>query len=494
MQGKQKKALFWLLVEVLGAQGIPFVVFLVIARIIGPKEYGAFTLAITFVSVLNIIIFQGVAEALIRLEEPEERYKSTAFWMNLTLAFGIFAAVQLLAGPIANIFGAPVIEHVLRWIALLGPLQAMISIQGALFRRDLNMEVLARRTLAGRTLGALIGIGMAIIGWGIWSLVAVQLVQAVVSIIVVWIASSWRPRLIFDRGCCRELTHFGGQFISASLATSLSSRVDGLLVGFFFGAHAAGYYALGSRIMEMVITVLLTPMRALVMPVLSRVASNKEDFAEAYSEMVTLSYVVWTPAILTLGAAAKFLIPTFFGSEWALTTDVLEAMSLAAFTLPLWYFAGQALTALGKTSMFLHLAAAQVVLVTLCIIVGAQFSLVGVGLAWSASSALLVPLCLFMLQKASGLSWRSGVLPGLRIGGAGLGFMGCVIAVELWASYHNWSTLMSSSVGIGLGLIVYLALLEFVLLRGYVSTIVRNGREFVSQLKRSPERIVSTSQ
>jgi len=67
MQGKQKKALFWLLVEVLGAQGIPFVVFLAIARIIGPMEYGAFALAITFVGVLNIIIFQGVAEALIRL-------------------------------------------------------------------------------------------------------------------------------------------------------------------------------------------------------------------------------------------------------------------------------------------------------------------------------------------------------------------------------------------------------------------------------------------
>lgn len=494
MHGKQKKALFWLLVEVLGAQGIPFVVFLVIARIIGPEEYGAFTLAITFVSVLNIIIFQGVAEALIRLEEPDERYKSTAFWMNFALALGIFVAIQFLSDPIAKLFGAPVIDDVLRWIALLGPLQALISVQGALFRRDLNMAILARRTLAGRTLGGLIGIGMAIIGWGIWSLVAVQLVQAVISIIVTWIASSWRPRLVFDRGCCRELTHFGSHFISASLATSLSVRVDSLLVGFFFGAHAVGYYALGSRIMEMVITVLLTPMRALIMPVLSRVANNQKNFAEAYTEMVTLSYVVWTPAILALGAAAKFLIPTFFGGEWALTTEVLEAMSLAAFTLPLWYFAGQALTALGKTTMFLHLATAQVVLVTLCISVGAQFSLVGVGLAWSASSALLVPLCLFVLQRASDLSWRSGILPGLRIGAAGLGFMGCVIIVEFWASYHNWSALMSSSVGIGLGLIVYLTLLEFLLLRGYVSATIRNGRELFAQLKSRPETVVSTPQ
>ena len=494
MQGKQKKALFWLLVEVLGAQGIPFVIFLVIARIIGPEEYGAFTLAITFVSVLNIIIFQGVAEALIRLEEPDERYLSTAFWMNLSLAFGIFVLVQFLSPLIADVFDAPVIEDVLRWIALLGPLQAMISVQGALFRRDLNMAVLARRTLSGRTLGGAIGIGMAITGWGIWSLVAVQLAQALVSIIVVWKASSWRPRFIFDASYCHELTRFGSHFISASLATSLSSRLDSLLVGFFFGAHAAGYYALGSRIMEMVITVLLTPMKALVMPVLSRVANNQKSFAEAYTEMVTLSYVVWTPALLTLGAAARFLIPTFFGGAWEVTIDVLEAMSLAAFTLPLWYFAGQALSALGKTSMFLQLATAQVVLVTLCVTVGAQFSLVGVGLAWSASSAFLVPLCLFMLQKACGLHWRSGILPGLRIGAAGLGFISCVFAVEFWAAYQSWSALMSCSVGIGLGLIVYLAMLEFMLLPGYVSAAIREGRNLVAQLKSRPERAESTSQ
>jgi PST family polysaccharide transporter len=494
MQGKQKKALFWLSVEVLGAQGIPFVVFLVIARLIGPKEYGAFALAITFVSVLNIIIFQGVAEALIRREEPDERYKSTAFWMNFALAFGIFVLVQFLSRPIADVFGAPIMEDVLRWISLLGPLQAMISVQSALFRRDLNTAILARRTLSGRMLGGAIGIGMALTGWGIWSLVAVQLVQALVSIVVVWMASSWRPRVVFDSRSCRELAHFGSQFIIASLATSLSSRLDSLLVGFFFGAHAAGYYAVGSRIMEMVITVLLTPMKALVMPVLSRVANNQKGFSEAYTKMVTLSYVVWTPALLTLGAAAKFLIPAFFGGEWAVTVEVLESMSLAAFTLPLWYFAGQALSALGRTSMFLHLATAQVVLVTLCVTVGAQFSLVGVGLAWSASSAFLVPVCILMLQKACGLDWRSGLLPGLRIGAAGVGFISCVFAVEFWASYQNWSALMSSVTGIGTGLIVYLAMLEFMLLPGYVSGAIREGRTLVSQLKSRPERAASTSQ
>src|SRR3954468_18755827 len=98
MQARAKKAHFWLVLDVLGRQGIPFLVFLVIARIIGPGEYGQFALAMAFVGVLNVVIFQGITDALIRVDELDERHVSTAFWMNLVLASLIFLLVQGVAG------------------------------------------------------------------------------------------------------------------------------------------------------------------------------------------------------------------------------------------------------------------------------------------------------------------------------------------------------------------------------------------------------------
>src|SRR3954463_10441299 len=98
MQARAKKAHFWLVLDVLGRQGIPFLVFLVIARIIGPEEYGQFALGMAFVGLLNVVIYQGIADALIRVDKLDERHVSTAFWMNMALASLIFLLVQALAG------------------------------------------------------------------------------------------------------------------------------------------------------------------------------------------------------------------------------------------------------------------------------------------------------------------------------------------------------------------------------------------------------------
>src|SRR4051812_13297643 len=110
MHARARKAHFWLVLDVIGRQGIPFVVFLVIARIIGPGEYGQFALAMAFVGLLNVVIFQGIADALIRVEKLGEHHISTAFWMNFALASLIFLLVQVLAGWVAELYRAPDLE------------------------------------------------------------------------------------------------------------------------------------------------------------------------------------------------------------------------------------------------------------------------------------------------------------------------------------------------------------------------------------------------
>jgi O-antigen/teichoic acid export membrane protein len=456
-----------MVMDVLGSQGIPFIVFLVIARIIGPEYYGEFTLAMACIGLMNVVIFRGIADALIQVPELDERHVSTAFWMNFTLAMFIVLLTQVLASSLATFYNAPEMEGVIRWLSLLGPLQALISVQVVLSRRNLDTSILARRTFLGRSIGGSVGIGLAFAGAGIWSLVALQLLQSLISVWVIWRANPWRPHLIFDIGRGRTLARFGSHFMGGSLITSLGGCADSLLVGLFFDPTMVGCYVLAVRLIEMASALVLNPMRFMIMPVLSRLA-NPHEFSPSYDTMVRSALVVWMPALLALGLNAAIL-PLILGAKWEGSIAVIQAMSLMAFTIPLWTFVGEAISAAGRPDIYLRFATCQVVIVVTCVIVSAAFGLIGVGLARSAGSACMVPLALVTLRKVCGFRWKPQVAIATRIALAGLGFMASAVAIDYLADALHWPALVSSVIATGLGLCVYFALIEFVLVPKYVS-------------------------
>jgi PST family polysaccharide transporter len=369
-------------------------------------------------------------------------------------------------------------EPVLRWIAVLAPLQALISVQIALFRRNLETAVLARRTFLGRSIGGIVGVALAFTGAGIWSLVVLQLAQATVSVWVLWRAERWRPRLIFDVVQARAFMRFGSHFMGATFITSLGTSADSLLVGLFLDPATVGYYAFAARLIEMARVLVLLPMRLLIMPVLSRL-SNPERFAADYNEMACSVLAVWMPLLLALGTSANVL-PALFGQRWTGSVAVLEAMSLAAFTLPLWALAGDALSAAERPDLYLQLAATQVAILAVGITVGAHFGLSGVGLGWSVASACMVPIAFLTLRKVCPMPWRPQLTSALRVAAAGLGFIASSFAARgLMAGLGcpDWAT---SLIATSLGLALYTALIEFVAMPGHVTDALRSLRAIAS--------------
>ncbi|WP_336490599.1 lipopolysaccharide biosynthesis protein [Methylobacterium nigriterrae] len=474
MQDQARKAHFWMVLDMFGGQVIPFAIFLVIARIIGPQAYGTFALAMAFVGLMSVVIYQGIADALIQVPELDERHVSTAFWMNLALASLIFLLVQALAGWVAELYHAPEMEPVLRWIALLAPLQALISVQIILFRRNLDTSVLARRTFVGRSVGGGVGVALAFAGAGISSLVALQLVQAAVSVLVLWRADRWRPRPVFDLKEARAFARFGRHFMGATVITSLGTSADSLLVGLFLDPVMVGYYALAARLIEMARVLVLLPMRMLIMPVLSRLSDPKR-FAADYNEMARSVLAVWMPLLLALGTSADVL-PVLFGAKWEGSVVLLEAMSLAAFTLPLWALAGDALSATDRPELYLQLAATQVAILAAGITAGAQFGLTGVGLGWSAASACMVPIAFLALRKVCPMPWGPQLASALRVAAAGLGFLAGFLAAFHLLAVLGWPSWTRSLIATGLGLVFYTALVEFIFLPGHVTRGLRSLR------------------
>jgi PST family polysaccharide transporter len=201
--------------------------------------------------------------------------------------------------------------------------------------------------------------------------------------------------------------------------------------------------------------------------------------------MVRSALVVWMPALLTLAACAPALLPALFGQKWAGAVETLQAMSLVAFTLPLWFFVGEALSAAGRPDLYLRLAVVRLGVLAACISIGAQFGLIGAGLAWAATSACMVPLALFTLGLSGDWDWRSQVATALRITTAGLGFIACVLITEHTIPGQSGPTWVTLMLGAGSGLLGYVALLEFFLLPRHISGAIRDLRQIIMPLARA---------
>ena len=341
MRHRTGKALFWTLLDVGGSQGLSFLLYVILTRILTPAEYGVFALALSITAIANIVAFQGFSDALIQRDVTEEDDRSTAFWTNLGLGALLGGAIFLTAPLFARVFDAPELGPVPQAMSSLCLLRAMISVHSALCRRELQVAVFAVRAIGGYVAGGVVGILMALQGWGVWSLVASQIVQAVTVMIVMWVTVRWVPRLRFSYASFRELAAFSRHLIAASVLMSVADKVDTLVIGLVLDATAVGYYSLAFKVLQAIGLLTMGPITPLMMPVLARLTKDLDAFRDQYVRLVTLCLVVWLPLAATLGVLAPVVVPAAFGPQWLGAVPVLQAMCLGCVTVPLCAFTGQ---------------------------------------------------------------------------------------------------------------------------------------------------------
>jgi O-antigen/teichoic acid export membrane protein len=470
---RSARAAFWALVDLAGGQGSSFFVFLVLARVIGPAQYGVFALAWSLLGLITIIQYYGFADAIVQRAEVDESFLDTVFWCDLALALVLIVVAQATALPVARLFGAPLLEPVIRALSLICLLQALVTVPTALCRRALQLQVFAARTLLSYAVGGIVGIAMALRGYGVWALVASQLAQYVVILLVMAWRFPWRPGLRVCGTALRELVSFAGHFMIGNGIKLSADRVSPLVVGLYADAESVGCYALALRILLTAIVLTNSPIERVTLPVLSRFARDLPSFRETYRKMVLVVNSLWMPVATGLGATAAVLLPPLFGARWAAAGPVLQAMCFTAPTLGLWYLSGQALAALGKPERFTRLALAYAVLVCASFAISARFGIVAAGWTWAGLSVLMVPLHLRAIQRASGLPIRLILSDWSRVTASA----GVMLVVVIGVRDQLQEGIASAGIALAAGVASYLLLLELVLLPGHLGrmlALVRN--------------------
>ncbi len=453
LQKRVARGLTWTLIDTWGSQLLGLIVFIILARLLTEIEFGLLALAAVFVAFAQLLVDQGLGDALIQRRSLTRRQIDTAFWVSVATGVLLTLAGVVLAGPIAGVLGEPRLEPILQVLSLTFLMAAMNSIQIALLRREMAFRSLALRKLVAVGVGGVVGIGMALAGFGVWALVGQQLAAAAISVVTLWTVSPWRPSRQLSRTDFRELFSFGIHVVAGDVLNFLSRNTDNLLIGVFLGTAPLGFYAVGYRILDTSQVLLVNAARKLAFPVFARLQHDRDRMRRAYSRVTRVLGVIILPGYIGLALVAQEAIVLIFGQRWAASGPVAAILFLIGPVLTVQLFSAALLNAVGhpEVTFRIRLITSLVNVAGFVIAVAFFRDITAVAAAVGLRGYLLMPQIVWWMHRYAGIP-LSAHLAGLRSPTlATVAMAAAVLAVKfaLVGHVHN-AGLLSAEVLVGL--------------------------------------------
>jgi polysaccharide transporter, PST family len=465
LQPRVARGLTWTVIELWGRQALNLVVFIVLARLLVPVDFGLVALATVFVALAQVVVDQGLGDALIQRPQITRSHIDTAFWVAILTGAALTVIGLITAAPIAELLNQPELAPILQILSLTYVLAAFSSIQVALLRRELAFRTLAVRTLAGAAGGGAIGIAMALLGFGAWALVGQLVGSAVLSAAMLWWVSPWRPGRQVSLAHFRELFTFGVHVVGSDLLTFLNRNTDNLLVGVFLGTVPLGLYTVGYRLLEVSQTILVNVARKITFPAFSRLQGDHERMLRAHLKVTRVASLTIFPAYIGLAVIAPEVTILLFGAQWSASGIVASILLVSGPVLSLRTFNLALVTATGHPAVAFRFRLIATAVNVAGFAIAVSFGLNAVAAAFSIGAYALMPLNLYLTQKYAAVPAWTYLRQLLRLAVATALMAVAMLAVRLALGSARPLVLVAAEVAVGAVVFVGMArLLEAQLL------------------------------
>ncbi|HJT14805.1 MAG TPA: lipopolysaccharide biosynthesis protein [Dongiaceae bacterium] len=404
LRKKTRWSILWTVVRIASDQMFSFIVFVLLARLLSPREIGTFALAMAFAEVSRVIAIQGMVQNIPRAKKLTPELADTVFWTNLAMSF-VVALVVLGAAPIImDVIDQPDAAGPLQALGFVLPIAALGATHMSLRLREFGHKSLALRSVVSGTIGGAVAIGAAFAGWGIWSLVVQRFVTESLNALMAWLSYRWVPGRGFSMKQLREIWGFGFNIALTQILGLLPRRALDLVLGTMIGAAAVGIYRTAGRTTELVASGTISPFTTVALQTLSRLQTDTREMTKAFRWMVSRSAMLTIPAMVGFGVLAPDLVPVVYGEKWADAGVLAQTFACLGITYSITSFASPLLMALGRGATLRTLAIAQLIATVVVAVLTAPFGIFVVAWASVLRGYCTLPFTLWMLKRASGIT------------------------------------------------------------------------------------------
>lgn len=390
----------WSVLDKWGTRLTSLVVVLVLGRILDADSFGIVALATVYTTLALVFVDSGFGRSLVQKHHLNDTDKSTAFWVNVALGTSLSAITLLLAPVMAELFDVPTLAPVLQVLSISLFLNGLSSTPAALLERDFQFKRLAMRRACGTISGAVTAIILAVLGFGVWSLVFQSIIASTISTLVLWFSSEWRPSLRFSVESFKSLKTVGISIMGIELIAYFNSQADKLLIGAYMDTEMLGYYYIALQITTVITSLFSSVFGNISLTTFSRVQNDEHALAYWFKRLTQVSSFTAIPVFAVVAASSPILIPLLLGSQWEGSVPVMQILALLGVINSAIMFDRNLLIAAGHGRRALRMTLGQAILGIALILPSLQFGILGVAVAVVLRQYIFWPFRIRLVKKA----------------------------------------------------------------------------------------------
>lgn len=390
MKNKVISGFFWKFGEQISSQLVTFVLSIILARILSPKDYGMIALINIFITIANVFVVSGFGTSLIQKKDADKVDFSTIFWLSEATSIVIYFILFVSAPLIAKFYDNTELILILRVLALQLPLSAFNSIQQAYISKHLLFKKVFVSTTIASILSGIIGIIMAYRGYGVWALVGQYLCNTTIVSIVLFSEIKWRPQFIFSWQAGKPLLSFGWKILATDLFANFFNQLRSLILGKVYTVTDLAYYNRGSRFPELISDNVNGTISSVLFPFLSNYGNDKVKIKEGLRRAIRVSTFILMPLMFGMMATSKQIVLLLLTDKWVKSIPFMQILCMSCVFDSVSNENLQALKAIGRSDVLLKLELVKKPVYLILLLIGMKISVLAMAYTMVIYSVIAV--------------------------------------------------------------------------------------------------------
>jgi O-antigen/teichoic acid export membrane protein len=427
-----RRSLEWSFVQQIGRQVSSYAVFAALALLLPARDFGVTAMAWTWLAFITLFGELGFGVALIQRPNVESRHLSSVFVLNCFLGVLLTAIGIAAAGMFARFYRTPEVGPVAAALSLNFLLNALVFTQTALAQRELRFRQLAIRDISASVVGGVVGVALAYLGFGIWSLVAQALTASAIGTIMLWSVSSWRPHLReASWSTIRELWPYSSRILSSNVLKFFAQNTDRVLIGYLLGPVTLGVYAFAVKIVLTPVSTITSAFGGYLFPAFAQAQADVALVRSMYLHYCRAIASLTLPALVLAWLLAPSLIPMIFGQRWASAVPLIQGLTIVAAAQSFFGPVGELMKALARPAWLFRWSLFFTALAAAALAVGSRWGAAGSVGGLACAYILGLPVVYGVARRLIRIDLRA-IGAALRASVLGSAVLGC----GTWALLH----------------------------------------------------------
>lgn len=381
----------WSFIQQFSVQIINLSVQIFLARLLMPEMFGLIAMVVVLLSIGQLLVDGGMTSSLIRTNQPTQIDYSTVFIINFAISIFIYIVAYLIAPYIAYFYNQEVLIDIIRILSLTFIIRALAAVHIAKLTKEMNFKLQMQIQVPSTLISGGVGIYLAFKAFEVWSLVWMNITQALTFTFFTWCYVNWKPTFDFSWERFKYHFNFGYKLTIAGLIDTIFNDIYKIIIGKNYSPMQVGYFHQAEQLRLLPVEQISTVVGKVTYPLFAKI-DNDTELKRAYKISMQLLLLMTVPLMLSLVLVAEEGFRFLLGEKWLPAVEIFQILALASIFRPVSSFNLNILKVKGRSDLFLKLEILKKIMGIIFIVIGFNFGLLGLVyslLAFSFSSYLI---------------------------------------------------------------------------------------------------------